>query len=222
MALETPTPTLSRPEELLLRAQSGEVLVTDDRRICLGYMLTTVEHRDNSNVELAKLFGVNEKTIRKDRELNRKEVAEEITKDDISLVISDIRQDYDRYVQDINSALKNVKVGTVVWLSYQNAKMQMRLKVVSALQELGYYPRNLGAMTASKFAFRAHVAEDGSVSTRAVDDAARPEKKKKSSARSEESPEERAAQIEALETEFADNPAAFAAKGDARGPEGTE
>jgi hypothetical protein len=42
--------------------------------------------------------------------------------------------------------------------------MELRFKCVKALQDLGYYPKNLGNMTVQKFDFKAIVNKlDGSV-----------------------------------------------------------
>ena len=88
----SPFPT--RSETLVLRAEKlfndggEEKLETDERRDAVQYLM--LMRPDLSNVELGRIFKVGEQTIRNDKELIRKRMAEEVTDKDISLVISDL------------------------------------------------------------------------------------------------------------------------------------
>ena len=89
----------SKSETLVLRAealfnQGGEdKLNAEDRRGALAYLM--VVRADMSNYELGSLFKVSEGLIRKDKELVRKQMADETPTDDITVFLSDLRRYYE-------------------------------------------------------------------------------------------------------------------------------
>jgi hypothetical protein len=198
---------LTRSEQLLLKAESGEQLNVDERRVAVGHLMAT--RPDLSNMDLGKLFGVSDTMIRKDKDWLRKQTADEIVKDDISLVIGDIRRTYERFVVEVEKSTKKCAEGTNTKLAHLKAGMDYQLKVVEALQSLGYYPKNLGNMTKKTFVFKSHVSEkDGSVSTLPVIDAEFEDVKDapvQVTPLLKDSPEE-AAMRAALEEEFKETP----------------
>jgi hypothetical protein len=200
MAEET---TLLRSEELLLKAQSGEKLEVDERRDAIAFIMAT--QPGTSNADMARLFGLSEGMIRKDKDVVRKRASEDISKEDVGLVIGDIRRTYERFISDIEKSLKRCEPGTKTYLDYQKALVDYQLKIVDALQSLGHYPKNLGTMATSKFVFKATVQKDGSIETKAID-ATKPktlEGKATPSRLLEESDEEKSLR-DALREEWAD------------------
>jgi hypothetical protein len=158
---------LTRCEELLAKVDAGAQLETDERRDVIAYLLAT--RPDMTNMDMARKFGVSEGSIRKDKDLIRKRAVEEVTKDDIGLVVHDIITTFDRIIADIEKSAAKSSLGTNTYLAHKKAVADYLQKKVEALQSLGYYPKNLGSMTATKFIFKSHVSErDGSVDTRAV------------------------------------------------------
>lgn len=155
---------LNEAEEIINRAKKGEPVSTSQRRHAVGYLMST--QGDLTNMQLAELFDVTDRTIRDDKTYVRKQAAELVTTEDIALVISDIRLSFERYAQRIEQGLKKATVGTANYLNYLNAGMTMQLKVVEALQNLGWYPKNLGQLTKKEFNFTAIVTKDGTVDTR--------------------------------------------------------
>lgn len=153
-------------EKLLERAQKGERLNTKDRRHCLAYL--DVAKPDYTNVALAELFKVTERMIRVDRDKIRKQKAEIVKKEDIGLVIADIALCFDRQVRDLEHSKAKCKVGSAVYLNHCKAIFNLQLEKVRALQELGFYPKNLGNMTVDKFEYKAVMLADGSITTRPV------------------------------------------------------
>jgi hypothetical protein len=142
-------------------------LTSKERRQCVVYLLTV--DPDTTNVSLAQLFDVSERTIRNDFRTFRKEKAKFIKEDDVGLIIADIALDYERQIRDIERSKAKAKIGSRTFLDHCTSAMELRIKMVKALQDLGYYPKNLGNMTIEKFDFKAEVNQlTGAVVTRPV------------------------------------------------------
>ncbi len=151
-------------DKLILQAQQGEKLSSKDRRHCISYLLATSP--ESTNVAMANLFQVSEGQIRHDRKTIREERAKLIKEDDIGLVIADIALNFDRQVRDIEKSKRDAKTGSMSYLQHCKAIFQLELEKVKVLQDLGYYPKNLGNMTVDKFEYKAIVSKDGNVDTR--------------------------------------------------------
>lgn len=158
------TPTA---EKLLEAAKNGDKIGTADRRHVVAYMMATQPHV--TNVELAEVFGVTERTIRADKLKVREERSKRIKEEDVGLVIADILIDFDRNIADIEKSKKAAKAGSGTYLAHCVSAMDMRLKTAKALQDLGYLPKNLGNMTVTKFNYQSVVLKDGHVETRRVE-----------------------------------------------------
>lgn len=160
----TRSETLVLRAEALLRSGEEEKLEAEDRRDALMYLMGV--RGDLSNVELARLFKVNEKTIRTDKDQIRKRVAEEIVKsDDISLFVSDLRRGYERIKVELAKSTKKCQYGTNTWLSHIKFEWELEKEIIEALQGLGVLPKNLGNLTKTEFIFKAHAGKGGGVNT---------------------------------------------------------
>ncbi len=122
-----------------------------------------------STEELANLFKVSDRQIRADKKVIREEKARTIKDDDIGLVIADIALTLDKQMRDLEKSKAKCTLGTVAYLRHCTAIHEVQLKTVSALQDLGYYPKNLGTMTVDKWEYKATVSRDGSILTRPID-----------------------------------------------------
>jgi len=154
-------------EKLIQRASAGERLTTADRRYCISYLTAT--RPELSNIAMGDIFGVTEAAIRLDLKKIREDKAKLIREDDIGLVIADIALTFERQVQDIERSKNKSQIGSRTYLEHCRAIARMQVERVQLLQELGFYPKNLGNMTVNKFEYRAVVTKDGSVDTRRVD-----------------------------------------------------
>jgi hypothetical protein len=161
---------LSRSEALILSAEKGEKLDADARRDCVAYL--TVVRPDLSNMELSRFFQCSEGLIRRDKETNRKRMAEDLGADDITLVINDIRRTYETVSLELQKSLKDCANGTMTKLNHLKLQMEFQAKYIESLQSLGFLPKNLGNLTKTQFIFKAHVAKGGGVNTVAVNDRA--------------------------------------------------
>jgi hypothetical protein len=148
-------------EKLLEQAVAGKKLTSSERRHCVAFLMTT--RPETSQVAMGELFQVSERQIRLDKVKIRKDKAAMIKEDDIALVIADIALEIERQIRDLEASKKKCKIGTRPYVSHCQAIMDARLKGVKALQDLGYYPRNLGNMTVEKYEYRAVVGKGGAV-----------------------------------------------------------
>jgi hypothetical protein len=116
---------------------------------------------------MAEVFKVSERMIRLDKKYLREEKAKLIKEDDPGLVVADIVLSYENQVADIEKSKGKCKIGSRDYLEHCKAIFNMRREMVKALQELGYYPKNLGNMTVEKFVYKSIVnPKDNSVLTR--------------------------------------------------------
>lgn len=162
----------SKSETLVLRAealfnQGGEdKLNAEDRRGALAYLM--VVRADMSNYELGNLFKVSESLIRKDKELVRKQMAEESPTDDINVFLSDLRRYYEVCRAALARSTKKCTEGTAVMLAHIKAAWELETEYLEAMQGLGVLPKNLGNLTKTEYIFKAHVSKGGGVSTSVV------------------------------------------------------
>lgn len=161
-------------QDMIQRAKSGERLTTKERRHVITWLQATsgddVASISMTNQQLGDLFGVTERTIRQDKQAFRKEKAKFIREDDISLIIADIALDYERQVRDIEKSKAKAPIGSMTYLRHCTDALNLRVQMVKALQDLGYYPKNLGQLTVTKWDFQAHVdSTTGYVTTEQVD-----------------------------------------------------
>jgi hypothetical protein len=170
---EVRNPFPTRSEQLVLRAEGmlnlggEERLPSEDRRDALMYLMTM--RPDMNQIELASFFKVNEKTIRLDKDVIRKRLSEEITKDDISLVISDLQRGHERIMSELAKSTAKCEYGTNTFLAHLKFQAEQETRIVEVLQSLGYYPKNLGNLTKTEFVFKAHVAKGGGVNVTPIE-----------------------------------------------------
>jgi hypothetical protein len=159
--------------QLLLEDVGKRKFNTHERRQVVIYLKAT--DPEMTNVKLASMFDVTERTIRLDLQAFRKEKAQFIKEDDVGLIIADIALDYERQIRDIERSKiacekKGGKgLGTLTYLKHCTDAMALRIQMVKALQDLGYYPKNLGTQTIEKFEYKADVDKGGHVVVRPVD-----------------------------------------------------
>lgn len=154
-------------QKLLQRAQAGEKLTPKERRHCIAFLMATAP--ETNQTDMADWFGVSERQIRFDKRHIREERAALIKEEDIALVIADIAFSFDNQVRDIETSKRKCDKGTRTYLEHCKAVFDMQLRRVKALQDLGYYPKNLGNMVIDRYVYAAEVGKDGSVNTRPVD-----------------------------------------------------
>lgn len=154
---------LANAEKLIQRAQSGERLSRRERLHGVSYIMATMPTLTNR--EIGEIFGVTERAVRKDKVDVKEERASQIREEDIALVIADIAMTYDFQIRDIEKSKMRCKLGSKDYLEHCKTIFDMQYRKVQALQNLGFYPKNLGNMTVEKFEYKAIVNSDSSVVT---------------------------------------------------------
>lgn len=153
-------------EKLLERAQSGEQLNSRERRHCLTHLL--INNPEMSFAALSRLFRVSDTQIRKDHTKIRLEKSKLIQGDDVGLVLADVAFTFETQIRDLEIAKKKANPGSATYLKYCQTIFDLHLSKIKALQELGYYPKNLGNLVVERYEFRADVSKDGVVRSEAV------------------------------------------------------
>lgn len=143
-------------EDIIKRAENGEEITAKERRHAIAF-LQSMQPENTGTQDLVRLFKVSDRQIRIDKQQIREEHAKLITDEDIGLVIADIRVSYENSARELYRQAKLSKPGSAVRLSYIKAQHDMLLKTVEALQNLGYYPKNLGTQTTNSFEYIATV-----------------------------------------------------------------
>jgi len=158
---------LIEAEKIIARAKSGQTIPAKERRHAVGYYMGT--NPDMTNQQVADIFGVTEGQIRLDKKSIREDKAKLLKEDDISLIIADIVMMFDRQVRDIEKSKMKCEIGTRTYLEHCKSIFSLQKDMIQSLQDLGYYPQNLGNMTIDKYEYKAIVMKDGSVDTRRID-----------------------------------------------------
>lgn len=147
-------------------AIAGKELTVEQRRHVVAWMMATGSH---TNAEMAALFNVHERTITTDRTKIRELMADSIKAEDIGLILADIRLSFEEAIRRTQKAIKKAKPGTGTYLDYINNVPDLQIKYMKALQELGYYPKNLGTINVDKYEFKATVGLQTNVEKRDID-----------------------------------------------------
>lgn len=153
-------------ENLIKLAQKGERLNSADRRYVISYLLLTKPEVGPS--EMAELFQVSQRQIFKDRTLLKTQRASSLKEEDPALVLADIIMCFDRQTQDMEASKAKCKLGTPNYLKHCQTIFDTQLKKVTAMQSLGYYPKNLGNLVTESYTWKAEITADSVVNTRPV------------------------------------------------------
>lgn len=121
-----------------------------------------------SNTEMAAKFGVSEKTIRDDKKTIKAALVSEMRDEDASAVAADLAFNFRRQLRDLELSKQNCRLGSKEYLGHCTAILDIELKRMRALQDLGLLPKNLGNMTVDTFEYAAVVIKGDQIDARAV------------------------------------------------------
>lgn len=153
-------------ENLIHNAETGVKISSADRRRCVGYLMST--QLGMSNVEMATKFGVSEKTIREDKKHVKEELISEMRGEDASAVAADLAYNFRRQLRDLEVSKQSCKLGTKDYLQHCTAILDIELKRMKALQDLGLLPKNLGNVSVETFEYAAIVLKGDQIDSRSI------------------------------------------------------
>jgi hypothetical protein len=151
-------------ERLLEDAKNGTKLNVEDRRRVIRYLMIVCP--ENTNYDLAETFQISEGMIRKDKITIRQEIANDLRKDDVGLVIADIEFNFLRQLKGLETSKAKCALGSTEYRLHCMAILDIELKKTKMFQDLGYLPKNLGNLTTESYEYAAVLIKDGSVESR--------------------------------------------------------
>ena len=160
-------PTATVAEQLVVRAEKGEELSTEDRRHAVGWLI--VKKPELTQIEMGQMFGVSDTTIRNDIKIVKQERAKFIKGDYVELIVSDLIADYERLASELERSRKSAQLGSANYREHVMAAMKMRLMIIEALQSLGWLDKNLGEMQVTKTVYKTEVQKGGMYTVRKLD-----------------------------------------------------
>lgn len=153
-------------ENLIHNAETGVKLNASDRRRCVGYLMTT--QLGLSNTEMAAKFGVSEKTIRDDKKFVKADLISEMRDEDAGAVAADLAFNFRRQLRDLELSKQACKLGSKEYLAHCNSILDIELKRMRALQDLGLLPKNLGNVSVETFEYAAVVIKGDQIDARPI------------------------------------------------------
>lgn len=159
-----------KAQELIDQAREGKILTAKERRHCIDYILSIGSGNDPDDAnkkgkhatpltiqEMAELFGVSTRQITLDKRIVREQRAKEVGEEDISLVLADIDYTFSSEIAALQRAKKKAKAGSSTYLQYVKAITELTSQRIKLLQDLGYYPKNIGNLTVAEYDFTAQI-----------------------------------------------------------------
>jgi hypothetical protein len=161
---------LNTPEKLFQEAKEGKLLSAAERRHCLAWWAAT-QNEKLTNQEFGDIFHVTERTIRVDFGKIRNQIVLELVENkNVDFIVTDILLEFNKQIRDMEKAKreleKNKGVGKEVYLKHCVAIVDMRLKVINSLQNLGWVPKSANTSTKDETVYIAEVGQDGSIETK--------------------------------------------------------
>jgi len=155
-------------ESLWQQAQSGTKLTVKERRHVISYLLSSAPNETNQ--KLADVFQVSEAMIRQDKQIIRRNLAEEVKREDIGLVLADILINARNQIRDLERVKAKLEAdGQLASRLYKETCVcifDLENKRIRLTQDLGFYPKNASSIAPNQYMFIATVnKETGKVET---------------------------------------------------------
>lgn len=159
------------PTGLWEAAKAGtKKLTAAERRLVLAYL--EEEGQVLSNYQLADVFQVDEKVIRKDRKELLREYTATITPEYALGFVASYLKSHDDLIRKTKIGLEKCQPGTLGHQNYVRLLSDLETKRMKLLQEIGAVPKELGHLNVSEERWVAVVSEEGVTSVqREQDDA---------------------------------------------------
>ena len=139
---------MASPADLYKSAQQGNKLTPTERRSVISYLEETGTQA--SNWELAQLFQVDEKVIRRDRLRLLRQYASQINPKLAMQYVAKYARSHERYLSQAREALSKAQVGTLSHQNYLKLCSDLEQRLLGVMQDVGIVPKELGHMAISK------------------------------------------------------------------------
>lgn len=184
---DVPPPALT-PEQLWDIAESKERKLTVDERRDVLRWLDEDGHREMpdpqdpsktisfsvraySNYKLGAVFGVNEKQIRKDRELIRKQAMTALTPEQALAFVEDFLREHNALIRRAELGLEACEAGSQTQVMFLRLISDLRKRHIALLQEVEVVPKQLGNLNITEEIWEATVSRDDVTSVTRLDPA---------------------------------------------------
>ena len=158
------------PDDLYAKAQSGKgsELSATERRLVIAHMDEIGEL--SSNLELAQMFGVDERQIRKDKARLVRAYAKRIAPDQAMNFIAAYTRNHDILIAQARKGLKAANPGTPAHQYYVKLISDLEERKVTKLQSIGVIPKELGRLAITEEKWIAVFSDEGTASVHPDDD----------------------------------------------------
>lgn len=155
------------PTELYQAAQNGQKLTPQERRKVIANLEEAGEMP--SNYELAALFQVDEKVIRRDRKRVLRHYAAQITPAQAMTFVAKYLRTQERLLNGSLQGLAKAQPGTTNYFNYAKLASDLQERILTKLQAIGIVPKEFGGMAVTKEAWVAEFSDAGVASVRPDD-----------------------------------------------------
>lgn len=160
------------PADLYVDAQKGIKLSQRERRQVITYLDEAGETPTNS--ELAKVFQVDEKVIRRDRSRLLRQYGSQISPTHAIMFVAKYVRNQEQLLKSAKLALSKATQGTLAHQNYLKLCSDLEERILTKLQSIGVVPKELGHMTVTEEKWVAEFADNGVASVRPDDGASSP------------------------------------------------
>lgn len=150
-------------QDLYKDALSGKKLTSAERRHVIAYLEVT--DPEKTYPELAVIFQVSERMISKDKQSLRLQIAKNIKKDSIDLIVGDIHTAYRRIIKKFELNVKDLEdkgqKGTVHYTKALESWLISWEKYKTMCQNLGILPESVQPQTTTEYVFKTIITKEG-------------------------------------------------------------
>jgi hypothetical protein len=147
------------PDELYKQAQQGLKLTPSQRRAVIAHLEEQGEIQ--SNYELAAIFRVDERVIRRDRTRLLRTNAKAIHPEQALLYIAAYVRSHDQAIAQCRLGLKKAQPGTPTHQMYLKLLSDLEERKASKLQSIGVIPKELGRLAITEEKWIAVFSDEG-------------------------------------------------------------
>jgi hypothetical protein len=147
------------PDKLWTEAQQGKKLTPRERRAVIAHLESEGEFINN--YELAGIFGVDEKAIRRDRKRVLTDYANAINPDVAMEFVAKYLKDHDLLIANARRGMAQAAPGGITHIKYLALLSDLSSSRIKLLQDIGVVQKELGHLNVSEEVWEATVSDEG-------------------------------------------------------------